>query len=70
MSIIDRSAIKPGDAGNGVRNKWRWDWREKSALVDPLRKFPKAKLNWSNGLVTVMAKDHIRKIDEPGRQFV
>ena len=30
-----------------------------------LKKFPKAKLNWSNGPVTMMAKDHIRKIDKP-----
>ena len=37
------------------------------SLVDLLKKFPKAKLNWSNGPGTMMAKDHIRKIDKPGK---
>ena len=67
MSIIDRSVIKLVDVDNGVRNKWRWDWLEKSVLVDPLNKFPEVKLNWSNGPVRMMAKDHIRKIDKPGK---
>ena len=67
MSIIDQSAIKPVDVDNGVRNKWRWDWLKKSVLVDPLKKFPKAKLNWSNRPVTMMAKDHIRKTGKPGK---
>ena len=51
MFIIDQSAIKPGDADDGVRNKWRWDWLEKSALVDPLKKFPKSQtqlVKWSS----------------------
>ena len=64
MFIIDQSAIKPVDADDDG-GKWRWDWLEKSTLVDPLKKFSKAKLNWSNGPVTMMVKDHIRKTDEP-----
>lgn len=52
------------DFDDGVRNKWKWDWLKMSVIVDPLKKFSKAKLNWSNGPVTKMAKDHIRKIDK------
>ena len=64
MSIIGQSAIKLVDVNDGFRNKWRWDWLKMSVIVDPLKKFSKAKLNWSNGPVTKMAKDHIRKIDK------
>ena len=64
MSIIGQSAIKLVDVDDGVRNKWKWDWLKMSVIVDPLKKFSKAKLNWSNGPVTKMAKDHIRKIDK------
>ena len=38
-------------------------------VVDPVKKFRKAKLNWSYVPVTMISKDHMRKIDKPGKVF-
>ena len=70
ISIIEQVTNELGDVDDGVRNMWRWDWLEKSVLVDPVKKFYKAKLNWLNIPVTMMDKDHIRKIDKPGEATV
>ena len=34
-----------------------------------MKKFRKAKLNWSYVPVTMISNDHIRKIDKPGKVF-
>jgi len=52
------------DSEKGIANKWRWEWLEKTEL-DPSEKF--AKLSWTHGPIKIVAKDHIRKIDEPGK---
>ena len=41
----------------GVTNKWRWEWLEKSLALDVAKLFPS--LNWTGGPITVVAKDYI-----------
>ena len=69
MSIIERhkkaDESKLVDVEKGVVNKFRWEWMERVVEFDPLEKFPK--LNWTHGSVRLTVKDHIRKIDQPGK---
>ena len=41
----------------GVTNKWRWEWLEKSLALDVAKLFPS--LNWTGGPITVVTKDYI-----------
>ena len=66
MSIIEWGTNGKIHVDDGVIIRWRWDLLKKYVLVDTVKKFYKAKLNRSNVPVTIMAKDHIRKIDESG----
>ena len=54
------------DVEKGVANKWRWEWMLKMVeIADPSKQYPK--LKWTHGSVKMVAKDHIRKIDEAGK---
>ena len=69
MRILERSnridAAKVSEVEQNITNKWLWQWMEKLVELDPAAKFPK--LEWKHGPLKIMAKDHIRKIDEPGK---
>ena len=44
-----------------VKNKWRWEWLQTVVTIkDPAKEYPK--LKWTGGSVTMVVKDHVRKI--------
>ena len=46
-------------------NKWRREWLgTKLSIPDLASKFPK--LNWTHGPLSMVLKNHIRKVDIPG----
>ena len=68
MKIIQRT--KEDELGlveleESVTNKWRWEWLEKLLVLDLAKLFPS--LNWTGGPITVVAKDYMHKVDEPGK---
>ena len=69
MSILQRygeeDELKLVDIDKDQSNKWRWDWLEKSIVVDPAKILPKS--DWSKGSLTLLVKDYIRKVDIPGK---
>ena len=56
-------AIDIENVDEGVANKWRWQWVEKTVDVD-LSKYPKIR---GQDAVTICLKDCIRKIDQCGK---
>ena len=69
MSILQRygneDETKLQEVEKTVSNKWRWDWLEKTVVVDPGKICPK--LNWKKGPLTLIAKDTFRKVDLAGK---
>ena len=69
MRILERfkkeDEAEIADLESGLSNKWCWHWLEKITEIDPAETFPK--LSWSHGSLKIAFKDHIRKIDQPGK---
>ena len=61
----DEHEKKPHATEKEIPNKWRWEWLEtKVSIPDPASKLPK--LNRTHGRLSMVLKDHIRKVDIPG----
>ena len=55
MPFIQQGTNELVDLDDGAGSNWKWNWLEKSVLVDPVNKFSKAKLN----LVTCLTDNYI-----------
>ena len=61
----DEHEKKPHATEKDIPNKWRWEWLEtKVSIPDPASKLPK--LNRTHGRLSMVLKDHTRKVDIPG----
>ena len=61
----DEHEKKPHAIEKDIPNKWRREWLEtKVSIPDPASKLPK--LNRTHGRLSMVLKDHIRKVDIPG----
>ena len=66
QQIVQRDEGSLADIDNGVTNKFKWEWLERTVSVDVKKAHPK--LNWtSDQLLTICLKDCIRKMNKPGK---
>ena len=66
QQILQRGDGSLGEIDDGVPNKFRWEWLEKTVSVNVKKDHPKVK--WTSDQPLEMClKDCIRKIKQPGK---